>query len=75
MMTAANVVLVLATSLFIVVISGREKANALVFPLSIIFFCMSAKLAVTEYSKRSLYFLGMKHPCDITKLRFTGSSI
>ena len=37
-MTAANVVLVLATSLFIVVISGREKANALVFPLSMIFF-------------------------------------
>ena len=48
MMTAANVVLVLATSLFIVVISGREKANALVFPLSMICFCMSAKLAVTE---------------------------
>ena len=38
MMTAANVVLLLATSLFIVVISGREKANALVFPLSMIFF-------------------------------------
>ena len=38
MMTAANVVLVLATSLFIVVISGREKANALVFSLSMICF-------------------------------------
>ena len=48
MMTVANVVLVLATSLLIVVISGREKANALVFPLSMICFCMSAKLAVTE---------------------------
>ena len=37
-MTAANVVLVLATSLFMVVISGREKANAIVFSLSMVFY-------------------------------------
>ena len=37
MMTAANVVLILAPSLFIIVISGREKGNAIVFPLSMIF--------------------------------------
>ena len=36
-MMTTNVVLVLAPSLFIVVISGREKANAIVFPLSMIF--------------------------------------
>ena len=51
MMTAANVVLVLATSLFIVVISGREKANALVFPLSMIFFLYECQVSSYRIAK------------------------
>ena len=46
MMTAANVVLVLAPSLFIVVISGRKKANIIVSAFHD--FSISAKLAITE---------------------------
>ena len=51
-MTAANVVLVLATSLFMVVISGREKANAIVFSLSMVFYSQQL-----QNSKRSSYLL------------------
>ena len=49
-MTAANVVLVLATSLFIVVISGREKANAIGFSFSMVFYSQQL-----QNSKRSSY--------------------
>ena len=51
-MTAANVVLVLATSLSMVVISGREKANAIVFLLSVVFYSQQL-----QNSKRSSYLL------------------
>ena len=47
MMTAANVVLVLAPSLFIVVISGRKKANHIIVS-AFHDFSISAKLAITE---------------------------